>query len=341
MPVAGAVAFKATDVMLGVYRTAIEQLAPAASVVQLLVCVNCALESVIAPTVTGEPPALVRTTVFAGELVPIDCPPKSRVVGLADTAPAAAKVAVTLVALVRGTLQGLALAQPPPVHPAKLEPAWAVAVSATLVPEVKLAEQVAPQLIPAGEEVTVPCPVPPFATVRLTPGCCTFCTSVGDVLPAKTASPEYSALMLCAPTPMETVHGACPDESVVALHNVAAPSLNVTVPVGVPPVPDTVAVKVTACPVEGLALEASAVVVAVLGTNEAVTLAAAFMVMLQFPVPEHPPPDHPANLWPASGEAESVTTVPLAKLALQIGWHVIELGDDITEPEPERVTDSA
>ncbi|RMH01327.1 MAG: hypothetical protein D6699_06920 [Aquificota bacterium] len=53
-----------------------------------------------------------------------------------------------------------------PLHPAKVEPAFGVAVSVTLVPELKLAEQVAPQFMPAGLLVTVPPPVPVLLTVR-------------------------------------------------------------------------------------------------------------------------------------------------------------------------------
>jgi hypothetical protein len=41
---------------------------------------------------------------------------------------------------------------------------------------------------------------------------------------------------------------ATPALSVTALHRVVLPKLNVTEPVGVPPWPVTVAVKVTACP---------------------------------------------------------------------------------------------
>lgn len=54
---------------------------------------------------------------------------------------------------------------PPPVQPAKVDPADAEAVSVTMVPPEKFAEQVAPQLIPTGLEVTVPDPVPFFVTL--------------------------------------------------------------------------------------------------------------------------------------------------------------------------------
>ena len=47
-----------------------------------------------------------------------------------------------------------------PDHPAKVEPALGVAVSVTVVPLANPAEQVEPQLIPAGELVTEPVPVP-------------------------------------------------------------------------------------------------------------------------------------------------------------------------------------
>ena len=51
-----------------------------------------------------------------------------------------------------------------PLQPAKVAPGSAVGVRLTTVPWLKLAEQVAPQLIPAGLEVTVPPPV--LVTVR-------------------------------------------------------------------------------------------------------------------------------------------------------------------------------
>jgi hypothetical protein len=53
-----------------------------------------------------------------------------------------------------------------PDHPVKLELADGAAVNVTGVPKLKEAEQVAPQLIPAGLLVTVPPPFPVFATER-------------------------------------------------------------------------------------------------------------------------------------------------------------------------------
>ena len=67
-------------------------------------------------------------------------------------------------------------------------------------------------------------------------------------------------------------------------------SLPVTVPV---PVPGFATVKLYA-------------VVA----KDAVTDVAAFIVTVQVPVPEHPPPDQPVKVYPLFGEAVKVTDVP-------------------------------
>ncbi len=57
--------------------------------------------------------------------------------------------------------------QPVPLQPAKVEPDAGVAVKVTTVPLVKVDEQVVPQVIAAGELVTVPPPVPASITERL------------------------------------------------------------------------------------------------------------------------------------------------------------------------------
>jgi len=78
-----------------------------------------------------------------------------------------AKFAVTVVLAVRVTVQLPVPEQPPPLQPMKLDPVSGVAVSVTGGSLLKVAEQVAPQLIPPGLEVTVPLPVPVLPTVRV------------------------------------------------------------------------------------------------------------------------------------------------------------------------------
>jgi len=80
---------------------------------------------------------------------------------------AGVKVAVTVVAAESVTVQAPVPEHPPPVQPLKVEPPAGAAVSVTAVPLVKLAAQVAPQSMPAGELVTVPLPVPAGVTVRV------------------------------------------------------------------------------------------------------------------------------------------------------------------------------
>ena len=75
-------------------------------------------------------------------------------------------MAVADFAVVMLTVQVVAVPVQAPDQPVKLEPAAGAAVSVTDVPLLKLAEQVLPQLIPAGLLVTVPVPVPARVRVR-------------------------------------------------------------------------------------------------------------------------------------------------------------------------------
>jgi len=99
----------------------------------------------------------------AGLLVTVPVPAPA---GVTVNTKVGAKVAVTVVAAEIVTVQAPVPVHPPPLQPLKVEPAAGAAVSVTAVPLVKLAEQVAPQAMPAGELVTVPLPVPAGATVR-------------------------------------------------------------------------------------------------------------------------------------------------------------------------------
>jgi hypothetical protein len=79
-------------------------------------------------------------------------------------------VAVTVVALVTVTVHGPVPLHPPPLQPVNSEPTAGPAVSVTTVPLIKLALQVAPQLIPAGLLVTVPVPAPASVTLSMCVG---------------------------------------------------------------------------------------------------------------------------------------------------------------------------
>jgi hypothetical protein len=61
------------------------------------------------------------------------------------------------------------------LHPEKLDPAAAVAVSVTIVPELKFAVQVPGQLMPGGALVTVPLPFPEILTFKT---CCVLADEV-------------------------------------------------------------------------------------------------------------------------------------------------------------------
>src|SRR5207245_6842887 len=78
----------------------------------------------------------------------------------------AAKVAVTVVAAESVIVHVPVPEQPPPLQPVKAEPAAGLALRVTTVPLAKLAEQVAPQVMPAGPLVTVPAPVAAVDTGR-------------------------------------------------------------------------------------------------------------------------------------------------------------------------------
>ena len=77
------------------------------------------------------------------------------------------KVAVTLRVLLIVRLHWFPEVESQPLQLVKVEVPSGTAVSVTGVPLLKVVEQVAPQLIPAGELVTVPPPVPFFVTFKV------------------------------------------------------------------------------------------------------------------------------------------------------------------------------
>jgi hypothetical protein len=77
-------------------------------------------------------------------------------------------VAVTVVDAASDTVHAPVPLHPPPLQPLNVEPASAAAARVIVVPALKGAVQVAPHVMPAGVEVTVPLPVPALLTVSAT-----------------------------------------------------------------------------------------------------------------------------------------------------------------------------
>jgi hypothetical protein len=231
----------------------------------------------------------------------------------------AAKLAVTELAEPMVTVHG-----PVPLHapdqPVNVDAPSAVGVRVTMAPVVKLAVHVAPQLIPEGDEVTVPPPVPFLLTAR--PNWITL--KLADTDSAVSMVTEQVPVPLHAPDqPMnvDVPPGAAVSVTTVPLAKLkehVGPQLipegdEVTVP---PPVP----VLATLNPFWTT-------------SKLAVTELAEPMVTVQGPFPLHAP-DQPVNVDVPPGAAVSVTTVPLAKLKEHVGPQLIPEGDEVTVPSP-------
>jgi hypothetical protein len=210
-----------------------------------------------------------------------------------------ANTAVRLVAAVMATVQAPTPEQLPPFQPVKMEPAAGVAVSVTLLPLGKLLEQVAPQVIPAGELVTVPVPAPVMLKVKVT-----GCRAKVAVTVVATAMVTAHVAVPEQPPPLQAVKvepaaGVAVSVTVLPLGKLpehVAPQLIpagelVTVPL---PAPVMLKVRVTGC-----------------RPKVAVTVVAAVTVTAHVPVPEQLPPLQPVKDDPASGLAVRVTVVPL------------------------------
>jgi len=100
---------------------------------------------------------VVSQLIPAGELVTAPLP-ASLTVSVKEDGEFCVNVADTFWVVFIVTVQPPAPLQAPP-QPAKLQPAAGAGVRLTCVPSAKLALHVVPQLIPAGELVTVPLPV--------------------------------------------------------------------------------------------------------------------------------------------------------------------------------------
>jgi hypothetical protein len=194
-----------------------------------------------------------------------------------------------------------------PLHPAKVDPAFAVSVKVTGVPLVKFALHVTGQLMPVGVLVIEPEPLPDKLTnsgkvtalnVAVT-DCAAFILTLQEP-----PVPEHAPLH---PAKLDPAFAVAVKVTVVPLLKFALQVLEQLIPEGAlvtepEPLPENVT-------------DRGKLEVTVL--NVAVTDCAEFIITLQAPVPEHAPL-HPAKVDPAAAVAVKVTVVPLEKFELQV-----------------------
>jgi hypothetical protein len=230
-----------------------------------------------------------------------------------------ANVAVTLLDAGLASVHGPVPVQAP-LHPVKMDPLSAVAVSVTAVLARYVAVHVDPQLTPAGTLITVPAPLPAKLTVTVLVFAVNVAVTLADALPpsVQVPVPVQPPLQPANVDPVAAVAVNVTDvpAKYVALH--VGPQL---IPAGLlltPPAPVPARLTET---VLGFAVKV------------AVTLADPFPPSAQVPVPVQPPLQ-PANVDPLAGVAVNVTDVPAKYVALHVGPQLIPAGLLLTLPLP-------
>jgi hypothetical protein len=186
--------------------------------------------------------------------------------------------------------------QPPPDHPVNVEPVAGIALSVTIVPKSYDCEQSAPQSMPAMLELTVPLPLPDFATVSAY----VFSVNVAVTAFAIVIGTTHDAVPV-QPPPLQPVNdepadGVALSVTIVPKSKSSVQSLPQLMPVGdevTVPVPLPAFITVSVCFVS---------------VNVAVNVTACVSVTMHvgFALPLHAPPDHCVNVEPVEGVAVSV-----------------------------------
>jgi len=229
------------------------------------------------------------------------------------------KLAVTVFAALMVTEQ-----LPKPAHapdqPVKVEVASVAAVRFTTGAGGEVPAQVLPQLMPVGDDVTVPPPVPPLATVR--PNWIRSKFAVTD-LAASAATVQVPAP---AHDPLQPMNVEVPSETAVSVTEVPALKVYEQVPPQLIPAGDEVTVPP---PVPVLAM------LMPFWTTSKLAVAdfAASTVTVQVAVPLHAP-DQPVKIDVPSAAGVRVTREPVVKLAEQVAPQAIPMGEDVMVPPP-------
>jgi len=208
----------------------------------------------------------------------------------------------------------------------KVEPDAGAAVSVTLVPVGMFAVHVAPQLMPAGDDVTVPVPVPVRLTVSADVG--TVVNAASTVVSAESVN-VHVGLVVHAPALFQ----------LVKVEPAAGVAVRVTLPCGreavhVAPQLMPAGDEVT----EPVPLPVLLVTVRLTGggaSNAAFTLVLALSVNVQTgSVVQLPAFVQPAKVEPAAGLAVSVMLLPVGNAAEHVAPQSIAAGFDVTDPLP-------
>jgi hypothetical protein len=256
-------------------------------------------------------------------LVTVPAPvPESLTVSVLDVVDTL-NVAVTELLLLNITLHELVPLQAPD-QPAKMEPAVGVGVSDTVDPLLKVALQIAPQLMPLGVLVTVPAPVPESVTVRVLDVIDVLKVAVTELLPLNVTLHE--------PAPLHAPDQPAKVEPVaaIAVRVTTAPVLNSALHV-VPQVMPLGLLVTVPEPVPG------SVTVSVLDVTDVLKVAVAELLLLNVALHEPVPlqtPDQPAKVEPAAAVAVSVTAVPVLKVAVHVIPQLMPVGLLVTMPAP-------
>jgi hypothetical protein len=188
-----------------------------------------------------------------------------------------------------------------------------------------VAEQVGPQLIPAGALVTVPEPVPALVTV-----------SVRCVIAANVAVTLRAAVMLTVQVvaepeqaPLQPVKLDVGDGAAVSVTDVPSAKLAEQVDGQLMPAGELVTLPDPAPAFVTVRVRCTGAVVKV-----AATFRAALMVTVHVVALPEQSPDQPAKVELPEAAAVSVTDVPSTNVALQVEGHVIPAGELVTDPVP-------
>ena len=213
-----------------------------------------------------------------------------------------------------------------PLHPAKTEPAPAVAVKVTDVPDANVTAQTVLHVSPAGALVTVPVPPPETVAVSANvvddPNVAVIVVALVGVtvhvpVPEQPPPDQPPKTEPAAGVAVRTIE---PPDGKVAEHvvpHVMPAGVLVTLPL---PSPARTTVTATGA-----------------GANAAPTVVAVVIATVHAPVPEQLP-DQPVKTVPAAGVAVSLTLVPVLNVAEHVAPQLIPAGALLTVPLPVRVT---